>query len=494
MRKLIAALIATAMLGLVPATQASGAAFKNCAELRKSYQYGISLSSKSVNKGVGPIFGPRVNAAVFRLNKKLDLDRDNIICEVRKPSSSQGAGPSPAPTPSQTAAPADSSYEAPSLASDDVELCRIQEASRSRGMTGAGFPAWNTLTPSKGVVKWALIPIDFEDLPGEQNFRTRVDDQMVLLSDWFETVSGGKYKVEWVVLDKWARVAGKSTDYAIDRSVNVGDASNGPKLFRAAMDAADPHFDFTNIQTVNFILPKGQTFLTETSQGFPWDQVVKDYQSKEGKVASYSIPGMFFDLPGKAYWSYWAHEFGHAIGLPHIGTSRGDMPPFNPWDLMGGQDGPSRELSGWLRFFAGWLNDDQVYCKDASKVQDLKLSLVPLSQPAAGVKFAVIPITKTKAVLIESRRENKFSCSTNPARNGVLVYTYDATLGHGENFLTPIYPDGRPNQVDSCSAQNNRGTRSPNVLLSKGETIEVEGLRIEVLSTGTVDKILVTKK
>jgi M6 family metalloprotease-like protein len=361
-------------------------------------------------------------------------------------------------------------------------------------MTGAGFPTWNTLTPSRGVVKWALIPIDFEDLPGEQNFRSRVNDQMALLSEWFATVSGGKYRVEWVVLDKWARVAGKSTDYRIDRSVNVGDAANGPKLFGAAMDAADPDFDFTNIQTVNFILPKGQTFLAETSQGFPWDQVVKDYRSKEGKIDSYSIPGMFFDLPGKAYWAYWAHEFGHAIGLPHIGASRGDLPPFNPWDLMGGQDGPSRELSGWLRFFAGWLNDDQVYCKDASQVQDLKISLVPLSETASGVKFVVIPVTQTKAVLIESRRETKFSCPTTPARNGVLVYTYDATLGHGENFLTPVHPAGRPNQIDSCSAQNSRGVTSPDVLLKEGQSIEVQGLTIEILSVGPVDKILVTRK
>ncbi|NCV34072.1 MAG: hypothetical protein EBW66_00470, partial [Actinobacteria bacterium] len=61
-------------------------------------------------------------------------------------------------------------YQPPSISGDDVEKCRIKEVSNARGMTGAGFPVWNSLTPKDGTVKWALIPIDFQDLPGESNF------------------------------------------------------------------------------------------------------------------------------------------------------------------------------------------------------------------------------------------------------------------------------------------------------------------------------------
>ena len=396
--------------------------------------------------------------------------------------------------PSATPAPEDLVYAAPSMPSDPVDVCRMREVSNSRDRTWAGFPDKGSMTAKTGVVKWALIPIDFPDLPGEKDFRVRVDDQMKLLSDWYETVSGGKFKVEWVVLDRWATLSGPSSNYTIGRSDNVDRVPNGPKLFTHAMNAADPLFDFTGVQTVNFILPRGQTFLEEGSQGFPWDQVVKDYMTNEGPIASYSIPGQFFDLPGKAYWSYWAHEFGHAIGLPHIGTSRGNMPPFNPWDLMGGQDGPSRELSGWLRVLAGWLDDDQIFCKEASKVDSVEMTLVPLSDSKKGVKLAMLPLSSTKLLIIESRRENKFSCKTTPSRNGVLVYIYDATLGHGEDFLIEVPPPNRPNQFDSCNSLNNRSIpANPDFLLREKDKVVVQGLTIEVLRHGNLDKVLIKK-
>jgi M6 family metalloprotease-like protein len=336
-----------------------------------------------------------------------------------------------------------------------------------------------------------LIPIDFADLPGEKNFRPRVDQQMKLLSEWFATVSGGRLKVEWVVQDKWVRLPGKSSDYTIPKSVNLGDNKNGPKLFRDAMNSADPVFDFTNIQTVNFILPKGQKFMGEGSQGFPWDKDVKDYKSKEGSISSYSIPGVFFDNPKRTYWSYWAHEFGHAIALPHIGLSRGGIPPFNPWDLMGGQDGPSRELSGWLRLLAGWLSDSQVYCKESSSIQSQTLEIAPLSSSKTGYKLAVIRLSSTKAIMIESRRDTKFSCRTPSGRNGVLVYLYDAKLGHNENFLVPVIEAGRQSQFQYPNCEI---APHPDALLRAGDRVSVEGMTVEVLKIGGKDTVRISKR
>lgn len=409
---------------------------------------------------------------------------------VKKPVSKPTQAPlKPTPTPIKNV-----TYSSPSAVSDDIEICKIKEVSKSRGFTGAGFPEWKPLTPSTGTVKWALLPIDFSDLPGEKNFRSRVDDQMRLLSEWYFIVSEGKFKVEWVVADKWVRLPGVTADYVIPLSVNLNNAPNGPKFFKDAMDAADPSFDFTNVQTVNFILPQGQTFIGEGTQGFPWDQAVKDYVSKEGRIASYSIPGQFFDLPGKTYWSYWAHEFGHAIGIPHVGASRGDTPPFNPLDLMGGQDGPSRELSGWLRFFARWLPDEKVYCKESKNLTEVELTLAPLSGEEPGIKLAIFPVSSSKAILIESRRVTKFSCTTPTLRNGVLVYVYDATLGHGENFLTPVYPEGRELEDDSCGVLNNRSGLTRDELLHEGDKVTIEGITIELIAHGNYDKIVVTKK
>ena len=99
----------------------------------------------------------------------------------------------------------------------------------------SGFPEVTPLIQRNGTLKWALIPIDFPDLAGEKNFRYRVDEQMKLLSEWYSIVSEGKLKIEWVVLDKWVTVPGKSTDYVTPLSANLNSSSNNEKLFKDAL-------------------------------------------------------------------------------------------------------------------------------------------------------------------------------------------------------------------------------------------------------------------
>ena len=383
------------------------------------------------------------------------------------------------------------SYSPPSQPSANIELCKIKEDSSARRRSDnplpTGFPR-HTIAQKTGTVKWALIPLDFPDLAGEANFRSRVDEQMKLTSEWFDTVSEGKFKVEWVVLDKWVRIPNPTSEYKIPYSDNLERVPNAVKLWNNAMTESDKVFDFTGIQTVNFILPKGQDFVLESAQGFPWQPEVKAVVTNEGSVSSFSIPGKFFDVPERQYWSYYAHEFGHAMAMPHIGSSRVSN-PFLGLEIMGGQDGETRELRGWVRFVAGWLDDEKVYCQELSTLKNTDVTLVPLSGSGNGVKMVVVPVSATKAVVIESRRETKFSCKMPSKRNGILVYTYDATFGHTENFLKPATPLGRADEGSSdCFV-----SRYPNPILYKGDKISVEGVTIEVVDSLNYDKIKLSK-
>ena len=384
-------------------------------------------------------------------------------------------------------------YLPPSQPSANIQTCEIKENNQNRrGMLFAlptGFPR-HTIAQKTGIVKWALIPLDFSDLPGEANFRSRIDDQMKLTSEWFETVSEGKFKVEWVVADKWVRLPSPTSDYQIGNSVNLDRAPNGPKLFNDAMLQSDKTFDFTGIQTVNFILPKGHNIIQETSQGFPWDSAVKNLVTNEGSVTSFTIAGKFNDRVNNKYWAYWVHEFGHAMAMPHIGSSR-EANAYMGLDIMSNQDGESKELSGWLRFVTGWLSDERVYCKQLSELETTEITLVPLSGSDNGIKMAVVPISESKAIVIESRRESKFSCTMPSKRNGVLAYLYDATLSHGENFLQPVTPVGRA--VEYSSNCPDVGVGYPNPILYKGEKISVEGITIEVIDSLNYDKIRVSR-
>ena len=89
--------------------------------------------------------------------------------------------PSATPTPTSTPAPKIESitYSPPSQPSANIQTCEIKEKNINRdnpppSLLPTGFPR-HTIAQKTGTVKWALIPLDFSDLPGEANFRSRID-------------------------------------------------------------------------------------------------------------------------------------------------------------------------------------------------------------------------------------------------------------------------------------------------------------------------------
>ena len=383
-------------------------------------------------------------------------------------------------------------YTEPSVASDSIEICKIKEASQTRGFTWAGFPQLTPLTKTTGTVKWALLPVDFADLPGDASWRLRLELETQFLSEWVDTVSEGKLKVEWVIAESWIRMPGLSSDYSITKERGINNTPGGIEFFQSAMYAADPFFDFTDIQTVNIVLPTNQEIAKVGENGFPWDQHVKDLVTNEGSISSFTISGQYHTRPDAYLWAYWFHEFGHAIGLAHIGNGGPEVPPFNEWDILGSQDGASLELSGWMRFLAGWMQDERVYCKDSKSISNIDLTLVPLSKSDDGIKFAIFPLSSTKALLVESRRVTKFSCTTPTPRDGVLVYLLDLSLGHSQDFLVPINPPNRT-VVERSTCNGNLSIPSLDILLHEGDKITYEGISIEVIMQRNYDNIVISK-
>ena len=295
---------------------------------------------------------------------------------------------------------------------------------------------------------------------------------MRLLTDYYETVSYGKLKIQWKVYENWITLPGNQSKYKINFS---GDYVSTELFWKDAIETVDSKIDFAGIQVLNFLLPKNQIAVVETEQGFPWTGDINKYNSAEGKIAQFSTLGIFFEASQRTYWSYWAHEYGHTLGLPHIAGSR-SASAFHPYDLMGDQDA-RRELSGWTRFaVTSWLEDKWVYCKSKENINSELVYITDLNSREDGNKLIVIPVSSTKALIAESRVKTKFVGSSNiPGRtDGVFVYIYDATLGHNKEYLS-------------------LPTLSTDPILIAGESVTYEGVTIKVLESGTLDKILITR-
>ncbi len=382
------------------------------------------------------------------------------------------AAPTPAPTPTPTPTP-----EVLSI-TDLVDSCKIEDASNPyEGVYGGaqygGFNAKTKPIPSSGTVTWYLVPLDVADLKGEANWRSRVNEQMQLLTEYYELVSYGKLKIQWKVYEDWITLPGTQLKYGIDQS---GDYITTENFWKDAIATVDPKVDFTGVQVINFLLPKDQIAVKASAQGFPWTGDINKYNSNEFKVSAFTIVGNYFIYSYRPYWSYWAHEYGHTIGIPHIGSSSTSS-PYQQYDLMGDQDA-RREISGWSRFaVTKWLEDKWVYCKKRANINSEIVYLSDLNSKKDGNKLVVIPISPTKALIAESRRSTKFvgSQRINGNENGVFVYVYDSTLGHNQEYLTLL-----PSATDS--------------VLRTNQSVTYDGVTIKVLSIGSEDKILITKQ
>jgi M6 family metalloprotease-like protein len=382
--------------------------------------------------------------------------------------------PTPTPTPTYTPSPTPSALSV----SDPVTSCKIPDASNPYvgvygGALYGGFVNKEMPVPSSGTVTWYLVPLEFTDLKGEANWRARVDQQMQLLSEYYEFVSYGKLNIKWKIHNSWIMMPGDQAKFEIKLS---GDYITTENFWKDAISAADSKIDFTGVQVVNFILPKNHTMLKESAQGFPWTGDINKYNTSKGKIAAFTILGQYFEASHRNYWSYWAHEYGHTLGIPHISGSR-TTSTFQTYDLMGNQDS-RRELSGWSRFaVTKWLEDKWVYCKTKANITSELVNLADLNSRGDGNKLVAIPLSATKALLVESRSNTKFVGidSVRGNTDGVLVYVYDATKGHNSEYLFPASSTSDP-------------------ILSKGESVTYEGVNIKAVSVGAQDQILISQK
>lgn len=158
----------------------------------------------------------------------------------------------------------------------------------------------------------------------------------------------------------------------------------------------------------------------------------------------------------------------------------------NPFDLhrfvgeysymgLSSYESNSPSLTAWERWLLDWLSDDQVIClKNDSLTQELS----PI-EDIDGIKAIVIPISKSKVIVIESRRP--IGLDSNLKKSGALIYTVDSSIESGMGAMK-VFPE---------KFDDPRKLQSP---LSKGESIQLEGYFIEVIESNESGDLVRVKK
>jgi len=101
-------------------------------------------------------------------------------------------------------------------------------------------------------------------------------------------------------------------------------------------------------------------------------------------------------------------------------------------------------------------------------------------QSAGGIKAVIVPLSRTKALVVESRRA--IGLDKNIAKTGALVYIVDSSLQSGYGPVK-IYP--------SSVSSDPRYLRAPRAV---GESVTVEGITVSVTSASSAGDTVSIKR
>ena len=388
--------------------------------------------------------------------------------------------PTPTPSASPTLSPTPLPAVATSVLSNldsylNVASCKLINGSGQIGVNQSfqqnPFRVRNTKP-----IRALIFPIDFPDLIGNsdplKDFAYVTDG----VSDYFKQMSDGKSVFSWTIYPKFVRYGTNVADSNLGGRTTSGYGTFSSEAMRMAMQTVDTSaYDLIiyapPITTTRDQIAIGPAFVANSSTQI--NATMLDGQSYDAKFP-YTT----------------AHEIGHLMGLADLynyeaasdaaakpGTQSANDLQFKYmgiFDLMNWAGGAGVELTAWNRWLIDLIGDDQIRCLPASSSTTL---LTPV-EVSGGVKGAVVPLSTTEAIVIESRRALRYDKGMSKTSEGVLVYKVNTSTSSGSG---PMRVVGRAGSADIWLRD------AP---LKPRERLEVDGYTIEVIESGEFGDVI----
>ncbi len=371
-------------------------------------------------------------------------------------------------------APDETTTENTEVVSEDlVAACKLSPLSFTN--IGLGLPNPAFKMPSVGDVKTIVLFADFSDVPATQT----PEELLSIISPGAETyyaeMSYGKMNWTLEPHPVWLRLSQLSAHYG----EGIRSFEGHLEFIQEAVTLADADVDFSTADSVIVLVPP-------EASAIPYGPALGaspggGYFADGKTFANGATSGA--DLLG--WGSYWLnHETGHMMGLPDLYAYQYDPNNYSDqhrfvgdFSLMGFIDGSAPGFFAFERWQLGWLDDEQIVCQTTT---DQTTTLTPI-ETQDGIKAVIVPISESKALVVESRRP--IGVDAELVKSGALVYLADTSIysGEGTIMVLPV-SEGDPYRVQSP--------------LAVGESITVEGITVTVIASddlGDTVQIVVTK-
>ena len=364
-----------------------------------------------------------------------------------------------------TAPSTSSSTTAPALSNTPTAACKLPVADGRGDVSIGGWPRIAERSKTTGTVNATVIMVDFSDAPATMTPQAAFA-KISGATATFSEVSYGQLNYAFNPQYKWYRMSKPSTQYA---PLNQSFSAHRAYIAEAAA-LADSEVDFSTTDNIVILANPDARGLGMAGPAFA--AIRGNGLTLDGKYISNGTTSAY-DLN---YWkSIWLnHEITHAMGLVDVYAATRENAA-NSYDghryvgefsYMGFSsfDGNAPGLFAFERWNLGWIEDSQIVCSSAKEISQL---ITPV-QSAGGIKAVIVPLSRTKALVVESRRA--IGLDSKIAKTGALVYVVDSSLQSGYGPVK-IYP--------SSVSTDPRYLRAPRAV---GESVTVEGITVSVTS------------
>lgn len=396
-----------------------------------------------------------------------------------------------------------------------IDVCKLQMSASKADRTGrnagggqVGFPLVDSNKNGmfiNGTNEVLIVPVDFPDFQGGPELRAQLEYDKKMLVDWYDYFSGGKSKFNVTTLDKWLRMPKDRVAYPTDSKSQGASAPNHVARMgvqaQPFIDEISKVIDLRKFSTVYLFYPEGDYLMG--------DLIIRNFKFKikEGEHnLNFFNWGRNLEGMQSLKWAYYIHETLHDFNI--IGHA-----PGNGWPLgnMTNQAGISQALNPWEAFVLGWLPPEQIYCDDVATLKPVTMSLSPLEREDKQTKMAVIKVSPTKAIVVESHGIDKWSDlnaggrAFPPGFYSVMAYVVDldkaeaapinddASSRLNDEWAWAVWqkPVGGPS--NDFNLQYFDWKKVADYVAVLGDSFIIEGVRIKFVGTGDYETIEISK-
>jgi hypothetical protein len=349
-----------------------------------------------------------------------------------------------------------------------------------------------------------VVPLEFPDYKTDKSPSDDYGKYFQFGADYLRNTSDVPINPNYIIPSKYIEMPDDYAKYGLANVVGKPDVNS--KFFQDIVTKVGTTIDMSNVSQVLFVIapttPKD------------WNVQIFGDTSHPLEFATGKV-GWFYLMSSSALgprlnptnsadpWLMVHEQFGHDAALnDEYGSIQGDSnPPLPP--LSGGQYSLEQLGTGtwglmsmwhgeplvWDKWQMGYVRDSQIACLSPTSTSTVWLR--PSTTKGDFQKAAIIPISQTKLVVIESERSTGYNYKIPVEDNGALVYTVDITKLVGESQsqngmgVVVIRPSNRANPpVDST------GFVDADATLKQGESVTVSGLTIRNIEKGEFGDVI----